>query len=124
MAADATLVGTHDTPCHDTLVPDPNRGAVMMTGEDQIAIENVGASYFLSHPEFQRGVDDVRRGRPPSFDRAGQNRRDRIDSQWAYERGRQFGLIAPRHIKLHKNGKLNLDALRLLVAAVRRREII
>ena len=90
MAADATLVGTHDTPCHDTLVPDPNRGAVMMTGEDQIAIENVGASYFLSHPEFQRGVDDVRRGRPPSFDRAGQNRRDRIDSQWAYERGRQF----------------------------------
>ena len=79
MAADATLVGTHDTPCHDTLVPDPNRGAVMMTGEDQIAIENVGASYFLKSPELQRGVDDVRRGRPPSFDRAGQNRRDRID---------------------------------------------
>ena len=23
MATDATLVGIHDTPCHDTLVPDP-----------------------------------------------------------------------------------------------------
>ena len=101
-----------------------NRGTVMMSGDDQVAIENVGASFFLNHPEFQRGVDDVRRGRPPSFDRAGQNRRDRIDSQWAYERGRQFGLIAPRRMQLRTKSRLNLDALRLLVAAVRARDIV
>jgi hypothetical protein len=88
---------------------------------DQVATESVGDSYFLGHPEFQRGFDDVRAGRPPFFDRAGQNRRDRIDSQWAYERGRQFGLIAPQ---LRKKGRLNLEALRLLVAAVRAREIV
>jgi hypothetical protein len=91
---------------------------------DQVSTENIGASYFLRHPEFQRGVDDVRRGRPPSFDRAGQNRPDRIDSQWAYERGRQFGLIAPRRMQLRKKGRLNLDALRVLVAAIRAREIV
>jgi hypothetical protein len=73
-----------------------------MSEVDQVATENVGASYFLGHPEFQRGFDDVRAGRPPFFDRAGQHRRDRIDSQWAYERGRQFGIIAPRGMQLQK----------------------
>jgi hypothetical protein len=95
-----------------------------MSEVDQVATENVGTSYFLGHPEFQRGFDDVRAGRPPFFDRAGQHRRDRIDSQWAYERGRQFGIIAPRGMQLQKKGRLNLDALRLFVAAERAGEIV
>ena len=45
------------------------------------------------------------------------------DRQWAYEKGRQFATIAPRSMPLRINGKLNLDALRLLVEAINRGDI-
>ena len=71
------------------------------------------------------GVDDVRAGRPARFDDYAwdQGGMPATDRQWAYEKGRQFATIAPRSMPLRINGKLNLDALRLLVEAINRGDI-
>jgi hypothetical protein len=67
----------------------------------------------MSTPEFAKGFEDVRRG--VQFDW-------RIDS-WEYERGRHFGCIAPLDMPLKIAGKLNLKAVALYDAAVKRRYI-
>jgi hypothetical protein len=92
---------------------------------DQVETEHLGASYFLESRDFARGVEDVRAGRPPRFDEYAwdQGGTPATDRQWAYEKGRQFAIIAPKTMPLRTNGKLNLDALRLLVAAINRGEI-
>ena len=91
-----------------------------ISDRDQVETEHVGASYFLESRDFARGVEDVRAGRPPRFDEYAwdQGGMPATDRQWAYEKGRQFATIAPRSMPLRINGKLNLDALRLLVAAI------
>jgi hypothetical protein len=94
--------------------------ALKVAGEisdrNQIEIEHVGASYFMESREFVRGVEDVRAGRPARFDNYSWDQGDMpaTDRQWAYEKGRQFAIIAPKTMPLRINGKLNLDALRLL----------
>jgi hypothetical protein len=72
---------------------------------------------ILRHPHFARGLADARAGRP--FD-------DRIqDAYWAYERGRQFGAIAPRSLALFIGGrKLNPRAVALVDAAFERGHIV
>jgi hypothetical protein len=94
--------------------------AFEISDRDQVETEHVGASYFLESRDFARGVEDVRAGRPPRFDEYAwdQGGMPATDRQWAYEKGRQFATIAPRSMPLRINGKLNLDALRLLVAAI------
>jgi hypothetical protein len=50
----------------------------------------------VRHPHFAIGLDDIRAGRPFA---------DHIeDPTWSYERGRQFGVIAPRSMPLFIDG--------------------
>lgn len=60
---------------------------------------------------FRRGVDEVRCGRSPDFDHA-------AGDTWDYERGRQWGLIAPRGMPLFigKN-RINPEAVSLFDVA-------
>jgi hypothetical protein len=71
---------------------------------------------IMLHPHFARGLADIRGARP--FD-------DRVqDRYWAYERGRQFGCVAPRTMPLFLGKKLNPQAVRLASAAFDRRELV
>jgi len=63
----------------------------------------------MSDPAFTFGAADVRARLP--FRRA-YDRWD-IDTQWNYERGRAWALLAPRHIQIRNRcGSLNIDATR------------
>ena len=69
----------------------------------------------MRHPHFADGLDDIRAGRAFA---------DHIaDSFWAYERGRQFGAIAPRSMPLFVDGRLNRKAVALFDAAIERKLI-
>ena len=102
-----------------------SKTACAISDRDQVETEQIGASYFLESRDFARGVEDVRARRPPRFDDYAwdQGGMPATDRQWAYEKGRQFATIAPRSMPLRIKGKLNLDALRLLVAAINRGDI-
>jgi hypothetical protein len=63
----------------------------------------------MRHPHFERGLDDIRAGRPFADHVA--------DEYWAYERGRLFGAIAPLSMPLFVGRKLNPKAVRLFEAA-------
>jgi hypothetical protein len=58
--------------------------------------------------DFRRGVEEVRAGAPPDFD---------ASDNWAYERGRQWALIAPRSMPLYVGNRLNPKAVALFDAA-------
>jgi hypothetical protein len=64
--------------------------------------------------QFARGLADVRAGRAPDYDGTDQ------DDYWAYERGRQFGCIAPVNMPLRIGSKLNGRAVALFKAAISR----
>lgn len=54
----------------------------------------------MSSREFAEGVADVRAGRRPRFDEVWDG------CAWDYERGRQFGVIAPRSLPIfEKKGR-------------------
>jgi hypothetical protein len=63
---------------------------------------------IMQSAAFQRGVEDVRCGRKPNFDKP-----DEDGFYWQYERGRQFGAIAPRKMKIMVKGQLNERAFKL-----------
>jgi hypothetical protein len=69
---------------------------------------------IMQHPNFARGLADIRAGR--SF--------DWLVDCWAYERGRLFGMIAPVTMPLRVKGKLNPKAVALCDAAFERRLVI
>jgi hypothetical protein len=71
------------------------------------------ARAIVRSPYFAAGVDDVRRGLPPQFDLP------EADRDWAYERGRQWAVLAPKNLDPHSN-----LALRLFEAAIVRKWII
>ena len=72
---------------------------------------------IMRDPFFACGLDDIRKGKP--FDPPGGGNDD-----WAYERGRLFGAIAPLSMPLKLNGKINPKAVALFDAAFSRRLII
>ncbi len=69
----------------------------------------------MRHPNFARGVADIRAGIPfdPDID----------DEKWAYERGRLFGAIAPLWMQLFNGKELNPKAIALFDAAYERKFI-
>jgi hypothetical protein len=82
--------------------------------------EQIETSYcppraVMRRANFARGLADVRGGR--AFD---SGVADQPDDFWAYERGRQFGCLAPLNMPLFDGGKLNGKAVALFAAAVRR----
>ena len=80
----------------------------------QVPTHPVSTATIMSNPEFARGLDDVRNGRPFDW---------RVDA-WSYERGRLFGHIVPLDMPLKIGGKLNPKALALCEAAFYRQLII
>ena len=61
---------------------------------------------------FRRGVEDARAGRRPRFD-------GEPDDQWDYERGRQFGVLAPRNMPVlvpRTKKQLNPAAIKFFLA--------
>ena len=81
----------------------------------QAATRQTTTAGIMRSADFKAGVDDVRAGRPARF--------DEFDSD-DYERGRQWATIAPLTMPLRIDGKLNLEALRLLNDAFDRGEVI
>jgi hypothetical protein len=82
---------------------------------EQVVTDPCSPVSIMCHPNFARGLDDIRAGQP--FD-------DHVDDEyWAYERGRLFGAIAPRSMPLFIGRKLNPKAVRLFRAAGERRLI-
>jgi hypothetical protein len=83
--------------------------------QEQVETRPCSAESIMRHPHFARGLDDIRAGRPFA---------DQIeDSFWSYERGRQFGAIAPRSMPLFIKGKLNPKAIAVFDAACDRKLI-
>jgi hypothetical protein len=81
---------------------------------DQIETTATSTAAIMREPLFERGLDEVRAGTPPDW---------RIDD-WAYERGRLFGAIAPLDMPLRVGGRLNPKAIALCDAAFNRRLVI
>jgi hypothetical protein len=74
---------------------------------DQVPTIPVTVETIMADPAFALGVIDARARLPfhRDYDRWETNR------QWDYERGRAWGVLAPREIALRRNGKLNPEAV-------------
>ena len=82
----------------------------------QIRTGRTTATAIMRHPNFARGLAEVRVGRRFDAD---------IDDNWAYERGRLFGMIAPLRMQLFSKGKtLNPKAVALFEAALNRKLVL
>jgi len=57
---------------------------------------------------FRQGIEDLRAGRPPRFD-------DFEDSYWAYERGRQWAVVAPKTMPVMIGTRVNPKAVAVFV---------
>ena len=80
---------------------------------EQVPTAATTAQRIVRSPYFAVGVEEVRRGLPPRFDMMQQ------DAYWAYERGRQWAILAPKDLDPQSN-----LAARLLDAAFSRRWLI
>jgi len=75
---------------------------------DQVATIPVTVERIMRDPAFALGAADVRAGLPfrRQYDRWDTN------TQWNYERGRAWALLAPRHVKIRgRDGKLSSAAV-------------
>jgi hypothetical protein len=70
----------------------------------------------MRHPNFARGLADIRAGRAFAD--------DLVDDFWAYERGRQFGAVADMLLFDGGKKRLNPKAVALFVAATGRGYIL
>ena len=81
----------------------------MRSGDDsQVNTVATTAEHIMRDPAFALGAADVRAGLPfrRQYDRWGTN------TQWNYERGRAWALLAPRHIQVRgRDGKINPNAV-------------
>jgi len=74
----------------------------------QVRTAAVTIERIMRDPAFELGAVDVRAGLP--F-RRGYDRWD-TNTQWNYERGRAWALLAPRHLQVRRtDGKLSADAI-------------
>lgn len=74
----------------------------------------------MAYPEFARGLEDARNGRP--FDWTVGSKHP--NAAWQYERGRAFGFIAPLNMPLRIGSKLNPKAVALCRAAFDRKLVV
>ena len=75
---------------------------------DQVATIPATVELIMRDPAFALGAADVRAGLP--FRR--QSDRWDTNTQWNYERGRAWALLAPRHVKIRgRDGKLSSAAV-------------
>jgi hypothetical protein len=79
----------------------------MVTATEQVSTFPTTAQEIMSDSGFGLGVADVRAGHAPrpDYDLWETN------TQWNYERGRVWGLLAPRGIQLKRAGKVTSEAI-------------
>jgi hypothetical protein len=93
-----------------------------MTRREQIKTVAVSTAAIMRTKDFAKGVEDVRAGRAARFDdyefeQGDDDRRNKTNALWAYERGRLFVTMAPRTMALRIGGKLNPEAVNFCRAA-------
>ena len=71
-----------------------------MSRVEQADTHDVSTYEIVTHPEFARGLDEVRAGLPFNPD----------NNDWDYERGRCFGFIAPLDMPLRIGGRLEPES--------------
>jgi hypothetical protein len=74
---------------------------------DQVPTRLTTVAAMMAAPTFALGVADARAGRRYHRDYDLWD----VNGQWDYERGRQWAVVAPRHVALKVNGKINLAAM-------------
>jgi len=79
----------------------------MATVKAQADTIGVSPESIMRSKAFRHGVNDVRNGKRPRFDAAWGN----DECEWEYEWGRQFGVLAPRHLQVVLEGQLNPEAV-------------
>ncbi len=103
----------------------------------QVKAKLVPIDEVLNSCFFAWGVEDVRCSRPPAFDDGTVPPKDwptartvvlgrcpiTVNDVVAYERGRAFGIIAPRGMSLRVRGGLRKRAVALFADCVRRGDI-
>jgi len=74
----------------------------------QIPTKTTTIDEIMASAEFALGAADARAGRDyrSAYATWGSNR------QWNYERGRAWGVLAPRSVTLKRNGKITTEAKR------------
>ena len=77
--------------------------------DQQVPTVSVTMQQIMRDPKFALGVNDARAGRgyPADYERW-----KHTNDQWSYERGRQWGRLAPRSLSLKVDCKVNPLALR------------
>ena len=83
--------------------------------KEQIETARCSHAKVMRHPNFARGLEDIREGRPFNYEIQ--------DNYWAYERGRQFGARVPPSLPLFIGKKLNPVAVKVFSLAYDRKEI-
>src|ERR1017187_1659549 len=99
-----------------------------MTAPEQVPSVGVAIQTIMRRKAFRDGVADVRAGRAPRFDGDGSllmslapyPKSSITNQQWDYERGRHFGILAPRNIDVIIAGtkRLNPAAVEFFKAQV------
>jgi hypothetical protein len=113
---------TKEMPTEKISIVDHNTGETSLTTTHEIMLSAA----------FVAGVDDVRNGCAPDYDQYCFSQDEdedvamaRIDALWNYERGRQWGRLAPPSMPLKINGRrLNPKAVALFNLAYERKLII
>jgi hypothetical protein len=78
---------------------------------DQVATVPTTIEKIMRDPAFALGVADARAGLP--FRNAYGHDGWDTNTQWHYERGRAWALLAPRDVRVRRaDGKLGADAIR------------
>jgi hypothetical protein len=98
-------------------------------GQKVVSVADQSKTFLTTTDEIMRsaafaeGVDDVQSGRAPDYDKYCQDEDEA--AAWNYERGRQFGRLAPPSMPLKIYGRtLNPKAVALFDLAYERRLII
>ncbi len=78
-----------------------------MTKVEQVETRRVTIESIMRTHAFRHGVNDVRKGRRPRFGDWG----GAVGTDWEYERGRLFGILAPHSLEIVIEGKLNPKAI-------------
>ena len=87
----------------------PLKRSYRLRDGDQIPTRPVSIAEIMSDPKFAQGAEDVRHGRGYLAD---YDTWEDTNDRWAYERGRQWATVAPRHVVLKANGKITTAAWR------------
>jgi hypothetical protein len=83
----------------------PRKRVLVVKTKEQVRTVSITWEDIMLSRAFLFGVEEVRSGRRPDYDRS--RFAADIDAQWNYERGRQWALSAPKDLPLKIGKRLN-----------------